>query len=166
MRMRKAAPHFALALLAAAPAPEVMTLNGIGPLRIGTPAAELRTRFRAVAGEAYPDPEVDCAYWSSPLYPGLQLMVSGGRLVRIETEDKRYRTPAGGRVGLTESDLRARFGARMRVEPHPYMGPEGKYLIVRARREPLGLIVETWDGRARSIRVGYWQSVQLIEGCS
>jgi len=30
----------------------------------------------------------------------------------------------------------------------------------------LALIVETWDGRARSLRVGYWRSVQLIEGCS
>ncbi|HET9637767.1 MAG TPA: hypothetical protein VFP12_01000 [Allosphingosinicella sp.] len=164
--MRAAAPLLALALLGAAPPPQVMTLQGLGPLRIGLPAAELRARFQAVAGEAYPDPEVDCAYWTSPLYPGVQMMVSGGRLVRLETEDPRYRTPGGARVGLTESELRARYGARMRVEPHPYMGPEGKYLIVRAKREPLGLIVETWDGRARSMRVGYWRSVQLIEGCS
>ncbi len=164
--MRGVAPVFALALLGAAPAPEVMTLGGLGPLRIGAPVAELRARFKAVAGEAYPDPEVDCAYWTSPLYPGVQMMVSGGRLVRLETEDPRYRTPGGARVGLTEAELRARYGARMRVEEHPYMGPEGKYLIVRARHAPLGLIVETWDGRARSMRVGMWRSVQLIEGCS
>ncbi|HEU0100254.1 MAG TPA: hypothetical protein VFQ67_15965 [Allosphingosinicella sp.] len=166
MRLRRAAPLLALALLAAAPAPEVMTLDGLGPLRIGTPADELRSRFRAVADEAPPDPEVDCAYWASPLFPGVQMMVSGGRLVRIETEDRRYRTPGGARVGLAEAEIRARYGARMRVEEHPYMGPEGKYLIVRAKRGPLGLIVETWDGRARSIRVGYWRSVRLIEGCS
>jgi len=164
--MRASAAPLALALLGAAPAPEVMTLNGLGPLRIGTPAAELATRFRAVAGEAYPDPEVDCAYWSSPLFPGVQMMVSGGRLVRLETEDPRYRTPGGARVGQSEAELRRLYGAKMRVEEHPYMGPEGKYLIVRARREPLGMIVETWDGRARSLRVGYWRSVQLIEGCS
>ncbi|HEX8623523.1 MAG TPA: hypothetical protein VF782_00445 [Allosphingosinicella sp.] len=161
-----AAPLVVLALLGAAPAPDVMTLDGIGALRIGLPAAELRARFGAVPGEAYPDREVDCAHWTSPLFPGLQMMVSGGRLVRIETEDERYRTPGGARVGLSEAELRARYGAKMRAEPHPYMGPEGKYLIVRARREPLGLIVETWDGRARSMRVGYWESVQLIEGCS
>ncbi len=164
--MRIAATLLAPALLAAAPAPELMTLNGLGPLRIGTPAADLRARHRAVPGEPYPDPEVDCSYWTSPLYPGVQMMVSGGRLVRIETEDGRYRTPGGARVGLSEAELRARYGARMRVEEHPYMGPEGKYLIVRGRREPLGLIVETWDGRARSMRVGYWRSVRLIEGCS
>ena len=164
--MNGAAPLLALALAAAAPAPEVMTLRGLGPLRIGLGVAELRARFRAVAGEPYPDPEVDCAYWTTPLHPGLQLMVSGGRLVRIETEESRYRMPAGARVGMKETEIRALYGARMRVEPHPYMGPEGKYLIVRARDEPLGLIVETWDGRARSLRVGYWRSVQLIEGCS
>ena len=165
MRMSKATPFLALVLLAAAP-PETMTLNGLGPLRIGLPEAELRARHRAVPGAPYPDPEVDCAYWTSPLYPGVQMMVSGGRLVRLETEDDRYRTPGGARVGLGEAELRRRYGARMRVEEHPYMGPEGKYLIVRARREPLGMIVETWDGRAHSIRVGYWSSVQLIEGCS
>jgi len=161
-----AALLLASAPVAASPAPEVMSLNGLGPLRIGTPVAELRTRFRADAGEAYPDPEVDCAYWTSPLYPGVQMMVSGGRLVRLETEDRRYRTPGGARVGASEARIRALYGTRMRVEEHPYMGPEGKYLIVRARHEPLGLIVETWGGRARSMRVGYWRSVQLIEGCS
>ena len=164
--MRKSAQLLAFALLAAAPAPEVMTLNGLGPLRIGLSEAQLRSRHRAAPEETAPDPEVDCAYWSSPLYPGVAMMVSGGKLVRIETEDKRYRTPGGARVGLAESDLRARYGARMRVEEHPYMGPEGKYLIVRARGEPLGMIVETWGGQARSIRVGTWRSVQLIEGCS
>lgn len=166
MRMNPAAPLLAFTLLGAAPAPELMTLNGLGQLRIGTAASELRSRFRAVPGEPYPDPDVDCAYWTSPLFPGIQMMVSGNRLVRIETEDARYRTPGGARVGLSESELRRLYGAGMRVEPHPYMGPEGKYLIVRARREPLALIVETWDGRARSLRVGYWRSVRLIEGCS
>ena len=164
--MKGAAALLALALLAAAPVPDMMTLNGLGPLRIGLSESQLRSRHRAAPEEAGPDPKVDCAYWSSPLYPGVAMMVSGGRLVRIETEDKRYRTPGGARVGLAESELRARYGARMRVEEHPYMGPEGKYLIVRARSEPLAMVVETWDGRARSIRVGTWRSVQLIEGCS
>ncbi|HEX8307002.1 MAG TPA: hypothetical protein VF645_01115 [Allosphingosinicella sp.] len=164
--MRKVRPLLALALVAAVPSPEVMTLNGLGPLRIGLSEAQLRARHRAVPEEAHPGPEVDCAYWSSPFYPGVAMMVSGGRLVRIETEDRRYRTPGGARVGLAEAELRARYGPKLKVEPHPYMGPEGKYLIFRARSGPLAMIVETWGGQARSIRVGYWRSVQLIEGCS
>jgi hypothetical protein len=164
--MKAAAALLAPMLLAASPAPEVMTLRGLGPLRVGLDTAQLRARFEGVEGEPYPDPEVDCAYWTSPLFPGVQMMVSGGRLVRLETQDGRYRTPTGARPGMTEKAIRALYGGRMRIEPHPYMGPEGKYLIVRARSEPLGLIIETWEGKAQSIRVGYWSSVQLIEGCS
>ena len=51
MRVKGVAPLFALALLGAAPAPERLTLAGLGLLRIGTPVAQLRTRFRAVADQ-------------------------------------------------------------------------------------------------------------------
>ena len=71
---------------------------------------------------AYPEEEVDCAYWRAPQWPGLAMMVSGGRVVRIETEDPRYRTASGARVGMAEAEIRAIYGARMRVEPHPYTG--------------------------------------------
>ena len=52
--------------------------------------------------------------------------------------------------------------------PHPYTGPEGHYLVYRARAEPYGLIFETHyeTGRAETMRVGLWTYVQLIEGCS
>ena len=151
--------------LAAAPWDAPLTLHGIGTLRVGTPVAALR-RIGAT-GEAYPDPDVDFSYWHSARWPGLMMMVSGGRVVRIETEDRRYRTASGARVGMTEAAIRRLYPA-MRVEPHPYTGPEGHYLIFRARGEPYGLIVETdpGTGRATQLRVGTWAAVQLIEGCS
>lgn len=143
-----------------------LTMHGIGDLRIGTPVAALRAM--GATEERYPDEEVDCAYWRTGRWPGLAMMVSGGRVVRIETEDARYRTASGARVGMTEAEIRAIYGRAMRVEPHPYTGPEGHYLIYQARSEPYGMIVETnyENGRAASIRVGTWQAVQLIEGCS
>ncbi|HEV2816306.1 MAG TPA: hypothetical protein VGW40_03665 [Allosphingosinicella sp.] len=155
-----------LALALADPWDAPLTLHGIGTLRIGTPVAALRRM--GATGERYPDEEVDCAYWQAPRWPGLAMMVSGGRVVRIETEDPRYRTASGARVGMTEAEIRRLYGPAMRVEPHPYTGPEGHYLVYRARGEPYGLIVETdhETGRARSIRVGTWQAVELIEGCS
>ena len=147
-----------------APWDQPLTLHGIGPLRIGTPVAALRRM--GATGEAYPDPEVDCSYWRAPQWPGLAMMVSGGRVVRIETQDPHYRTASGARAGMTEAEIRRLYGAAMRVEPHPYTGPEGHYLVWRARREPYGLVVET-DGRvATQVRVGTWEAVQLIEGCS
>lgn len=143
-----------------------MTMRGIDNLRIGTPVAALRAM--GATEERYPGEEIDCAYWRTPRWPGLAMMVSGGRVVRIETEDPRYRTASGARVGMAETEIRAIYGARMSVEPHPYTGPEGHYLIYRARGEPYAMIVETnaENGRATSIRVGSWEAVQLIEGCS
>lgn len=153
------------AALMTAPWDVPVTLHGIGSLRIGTPVAALRGM--GATGEDYPDPDVDCSYWRTPRWPGLMMMVSGGRLVRIETEDRRYRTASGARVGMTEDEIR-RIYPGMRVEPHPYTGPQGHYLILRARGEPYGLIVETdpGTGRATQLRVGLWEAVQLIEGCS
>ena len=154
-----------LALMLAEPWDAPLTLHGIGTLRIGTPVAALRAM--GATEERYPDEEVDCAYWHTPRWPGLAMMVSGGRVVRIETEDRRYRTASGARVGMTEAEIRRLYPA-MRVEPHPYTGPQGHYLVFRARGEPYGLIVETDpdSGRATQLRVGTWQAVQLIEGCS
>ena len=153
------------AALMAAPWDAPLTLHGIGGLRVGTPVAALRRM--GATHEDYPDPEVDCSYWQSPGWPGLMLMVSGGRVVRIETEDRRYRTASGARVGMTEAEIRLIYPG-MRVEPHPYTGPQGHYLVYRARGEPYGLILETDPdtGRVVQFRVGIWEAVQLIEGCS
>jgi hypothetical protein len=153
------------AALMAAPWDAPLTLHGIGGLRVGTPVGALRRM--GATHEDYPDPDVDCSYWQTPGWPGLMLMVSGGRVVRIETEDRRYRTASGARVGMTEAEIR-RIYPGMRVEPHPYTGPQGHYLVFRARGEPYGLIVETDPdtGRALQMRVGLWEAVQLIEGCS
>jgi hypothetical protein len=156
----------AAALALAEPWDAPLTMHGIGDLRIGTPVAALRAM--GATGEAYPDPEVDCSYWHAPNWPGLAMMVIGGRVVRIETDDPRYRTASGARVGMTEAEVRSIYGHAMRVEEDPYDGPEGHYLVYRARGEPYGLIIETSPEtrRADSMRVGTWEAVQLIEGCS
>ena len=154
-----------LTLAAAGPADTPVTLHGLGDLRIGLPLEALRTRF-AAAPEYEPDPESNCSYWASPAYPGVAMMVVGGRLVRIDIDDARYRTRSGAAVGMTEREIRALYGAPMRVEPHPYTSPEGHYLVLEARDEPYGLIFETDGNRAISFRVGYWDNVQWIEGCS
>ena len=155
-----------IALVFAAPAGDApVTLQGIGPLRVGLSLDALRRDFGATA-EYEPDPESDCSYWTSGDFPGLSMMVVGGRLVRIDTEDPRYVTRSGARVGMSEREIRAIYGAQMRVEPHPYTDPLGRYLVLQARDEPFGMIFETDNGRAISFRVGYWNNVQWIEGCS
>jgi hypothetical protein len=156
------ATMIALALAAEPP----VTLHGIGDLRIGMPAAELRRR----GGIKDPNPleEGDCDFWHLPGRDGLDFMVVGGRVVRIDIQSPAYHTQSGARVGMSEAEVRALYGTAMRVEPHPYTGPEGHYLVYRARSEPYGMIFEThYDTRrAETMRVGLWDYVQLIEGCA
>jgi hypothetical protein len=156
-----------LALLAAVAASPV-TLHRVGELRIGMPLAELR---RMGAKEEFQSEDgVDCSYWTVPR-EDVALMVSGGRVVRIDINNPKYRTPSGARVGMTEAQVRTIYGPALKVEPHPYTGPEGHYLVYRARGEPYGMIFETEpvDGKPATVisfRVGLWKHVQLIEGCS
>ncbi len=159
------AAALALTLAAAAPADDAVTLQGVGPLRIGLPLATLRGRFGA-RPEYEPDPEMNCSYWEAPGFPGLAMMVVDDALVRIDVNDARWRTRSGARIGMSEREVRALYGAQLRVEPHPYTDPQGKYLVYEARDEPFGLILETDNGRIISYRVGRWDNVQWIEGCS
>jgi hypothetical protein len=156
-----------IALALATPATPPVTLHGIGGLRIGLTVAELR-RMGASEEENPLGDEGDCNYWRLPGHDGLAFMVVGGRVVRIDIDNPAYRTASGAQVGMREAQVRAIYGAAMRVEPHPYTGPEGHYLIYRARAEPYGLIFATnyEDGRTESLRVGLWRYVQLIEGCA
>jgi hypothetical protein len=163
--MAMIAAALATALAAAAPADVPLTLHGVGDLRVGLPLAELRRRFGATP-EYEPDPEMNCSYWQAPAFPGLGMMVVDDRLVRIDVNDRRWRTRSGARIGMSDREIRAMYGAQMRVEPHPYTDPVGTYLVYEARDEPYGMIFETDNGRAISYRVGLMEAVELIEGCS
>jgi hypothetical protein len=156
-----------IALALAAPASAPVTLHGIGNLRIGLTVAELR-RMGGTREENPLEDDGDCNYWRLPGREGLAFMVVGGRVVRIDIDNPAYRTASGAHVGMSETEIRALYGRAMRVEPHPYTGPEGHYLIYRARAEPYGLIFATnyENGRTEGLRVGLWRYVQLIEGCS
>jgi len=152
-----------VALLAMAAPPDApLTVQGVGALRIGMPVAALR-RLGAVNGD--PEPGAECTYWSMPQYPGLRLMVFGGRLARIDNEDPAWATRSGARVGMTEGQVRAIYGGAIQVRPHPYTAPEGHYLVYRPRGARYGMIMETAGGRVESLRVGAWTQVQWIEGC-
>lgn len=151
-----------VALAAQAASPPV-TLHGIGKLRIGMTVSELRRLGGKVESGAY---EPDCSYWIVPGREGLALMVSGERVVRIDVNGSEYRTLSGAHVGISRTQLHRIYGKALSIEPHPYTAPEGHYLVYRARSEPYGMIFETFGDPAESFRVGLWDHVQLIEGCS
>jgi len=153
----------AAAALAATPP---VTLSGIGDLRIGMSLAALRRLGARREGEV--EPGSTCAYWRIAGRDGLGMMVVAGRLVRIDIDDARYRTASGAHLGMSEAEVRRIYGAALSVEPHPYTGPEGHYLVYHREGAAQGLIFETSPDtqRIESMRVGTWANVQWIEGCS
>jgi hypothetical protein len=143
-----------------------LTMHGMGGFRIGATTATLR---RLGARRPVPPEEPGgCHYWNIPSRPDVLLMVVDDELVRIDIRSRRYRTAAGARIGMREAEVRRLYGARLMIEPHPYTGPEGHYLVVRQPRSISGLIFETdaRSGRVLSMRAGIWENVQWIEGCS
>jgi hypothetical protein len=74
--------------------------------------------------------------------------------------------PGGLRVGQSEADALRRLGGKAKVELHPYTGPEGHYLVLHADGARDGLIAETDGKTVQSWRIGHWDEVQWIEGCS
>jgi hypothetical protein len=153
-----------IAAAAIASTPPV-TLQGVGDLRIGMSLAALRRMGARIEDEV--EQGSSCAYWHIAGRDGLAMMVIDGRVVRIDVSDTRYRTPSGAHVGMSEAEVRRLYGPALRVQPHPYTGPEGHYLVYHRRGAAEGLIFETSHDthRVECLRVGQWEAVQAIEGC-
>lgn len=145
-----------------------LRLDGIGPVRVGMTIVEVE---RLVGGTARIDriePGDRCGYIYFAAVPeGISFMVAGDTVVRANVDTAGFRTEAGLGVGSAESAAMTRHAGRVRVEEHPYTGPEGHYLIVDDPARPgLRLIYET-DGKVvTSLRAGRLPEVDLIEGCA
>lgn len=150
-----------------ATAADAPALDRLGPVRLGMTVRDLLRAGESVAGRDGPlDEGSTCGYLRLASLPEVDLMLDGERVVRIDVASRAHATLGGVRVGQSEAEALRRLGAGARVEPHPYTGPEGHYLVRHEAGAPHGLIVET-DGRTvQGYRFGDWEQVQLIEGCS
>lgn len=149
----------------AAERPWVATAAGLGPVRAGMTAAEVRT---AVGGAlAAPDPTAGCAHVALPGAPGRALvMLVDGRVARVEVKDSAVATDRGARVGDSEARIDSLYGGRVRVEPHKYT--DGHYLVVvpdAAADSAYRLIFETDGRRVLEYRTGLLPAVAWVEGC-
>jgi len=162
-RVQEPAPSPAPAAQPAAANADMLTLEGLGGLRIGEPVPAGSTW--ASRGAQVPG---GCRTISSPDHPGVHAIVEDGRVRRITAGQRsRVRLAEGIGVGASEADVRKWF-AGFRAEPHKYADAPAKYLTApNAAGGSAALRFEIGsDGRVSAIHVGTMPVLGYVEGCS
>lgn len=161
---------------AAAEAPEVLTPEGFGPIRIGQTLAEVEQAYgppaRPLADEG------GCSLFR-PLHApeGVLVMMEQGRVSRVSLiRDAKARTDRDLGLGAASAEVTRAYGAQARSMPHKYLAPPAHYIIVwrgGPRGEAYvedetarGLVYEVGlDGKVMAIHGG-GPAIQYVEGCA
>lgn len=144
-------------------ASKVLGLEGLGDLRIGQapPTAGSWAARGAQTGDA-------CRTLTSPDYPGVYAMVTGGKVRRITVgQGSDVKLAEGVGVGASEADVKAWF-AGFREEPHKYEAAPAKYLTApNAASGDSALRFEIGgDDKVKLIHIGTMPELAYVEGCS
>jgi len=142
-------------------------MTSLGKIHIGMSIGALE---RALGGKL-PAPgdedEKTCRYVSpTEHYDGVSLMLIDDRVARIDIGNPKILTISGAKVGDSQDDVLAIYGARMRVSPHAYTSPDGTYLTMFSRDKRYGIRFETDHGKVSQYYVGTAEAVQYVEGCA
>jgi len=145
-----------------AQSPDILTLQGLGDLRIGQPVPEGSSW--AERGAQASD---TCLVLSSPDYPGAYAIVEQDRVRRISIGQRsQVRLAEGIGVGASEAEVKQYFP--FPATPHKYVEAPGKYLTapdagsdVPALRFEIGS-----DGKVSQIHVGTMPVLGYVEACS
>jgi len=145
-----------------------LRLDGIGTIRVGMTIAEVEQQLGGTARIERIEPGDACGYAFLASVPGgISFMLAGDTVVRVQVDTTGILTEAGVGAGTTEASTLTRYGGLIRVEPHPYTGPEGHYLIVDDPAWPgYRMIFETDGNVVTSFRAGRLPEADLIEGCA
>ena len=147
----------------APPAANLLTLEGLGALRIGEPVP-------AGSGWAERGAQISdvCRIVSSPDFPGVYAIAEEGRVRRITIGERSpIELAAGIGVGASEAEVRAAFPG-FREAPHEYVEAPAKYLTAPdaesgdpALRFEIGA-----DGKVELIHAGTMPVLGYVEGCA
>lgn len=141
----------------------VLTLEGLGDLRLGQPVP-------ASSGFAERGAQINdgCRTVSSPDFPGVYAMVVGGNVRRITVGQRSdVKLVEGIGAGATERAVRDAFPG-FGEEPHKYEDAPAKYLTAPgATATDPGLRFEIGgDGMVSMIHVGLMPELEYVEGCA
>ena len=139
--------------------------DGIGPAQIGMSLIELNTALNEKFSTPKDKDDQGCFYVQPAKHPHVSFMVEDGRLARVDVDAPGMATKEGIQVGDTEAHALKVYGAKLKIEPHHYTGPEGHYLTVRSDSGRYGIRFETDGAKIVNFYAGSFQAIQYVEGC-
>ena len=147
-----------------------LQVDRYGPVVIGMTPGEASNKLKLPLIPERPldphDKESQACHYEYPSgdYQDIGFMVEDGRITRIDIRSKKISTMNNIRIGDSEETVKKAFPGKVREEIHPYIGKEGKYLIVETK-PGYAFIFETDRGKITRFRSGKLSSVRYIEGC-
>ncbi len=138
----------------------MLTLEGLGDLQIGKAAPSGWAERGAQASDA-------CRTVTSPDYPGVYAIVSGGKVRRVTVGQRSdVKLTEGIGVGSTEGDV-GKWFAGFRPEPHKYVDAPAKYLTApnASNGDPALRFEIGTDRRVSLMHVGTMPELGYVEGC-
>ena len=148
-----------------------VSLEGVGPVRVGMTLEEASAAagqgISEVPGSGAGTDPAAC-YYAVPDTgePKVSFMVVDGEIARVDVEEgSGARTISGIGVGAPEADVLATYGDRIVVEAHPY-DEGGRYLRYVPDDPARSLVFETDGSTVLRYRSGDADAVGAIEGCA
>jgi len=146
---------------------QLATFAGYGDMKLGSTADQARQAWGGELNSSTPS-EAGACYQLTPKWAtdkaDVAFMIEGDHFVRYDVTTSKEVAPDGGKVGMTEAELRALYGARLQAIPHKYV-EGGKYLSVEAAGGAKLVFETDADGKVTSWRVGLPPQIDYVEGC-
>jgi hypothetical protein len=143
-------------------------LNGFGPIKVGmSPREASQAIGKSLVGYGHITGN-ECYFIHPEKEPkGVDFMIIGGRVARIDVKTPEITTISGARVGHTEDQIKAIYPEQLTAEPHKYL-EEGHYLTFipnDPHYSQFRLVFET-DGKVvTTYRAGKLPEVEFVERC-
>ncbi len=134
---------------------------GLGPLRAGQTIAQANT----AVGSGFSGSTDQCTYAVWPKAPsGVAVMLSNGKVARVEVRSGTVTTANGAGIGDTEARIKALYTNRVTSTPHKY-NAGGHYLTVEGPSAANRIVFETDGVKVTNYRSGRVPEVEQVERC-
>lgn len=146
--------------------PWVLTLEGLGPIKIGMSLDKLRTLKEIKLKGTKPGIGEDSCYLDSIQgITGVTLMIAENKIARINIDTKKFKTAAGAHLGMSENQLRRIYEEKLEKEPHRYVA-KGHYYTLEDQKNHRALRFETKSNKIIRMYSGRDPEVYFVENCS